>query len=47
MDIVTLKSNDYFIISFKNSKKIMIISLLVTGPPKKVSINSLLITVPK
>ncbi len=41
-----LKSNNYFVISFKNPKKIMNISLHVTCPPKKVLITSLLVTVP-
>ncbi len=35
MGIVTLKSNDYFVISLKNPLKITIISQLVTSQPKK------------
>jgi predicted AlkP superfamily phosphohydrolase/phosphomutase len=46
MGIVTLKSNDYFVISSKNPKKITIISLLVTDQLKKITIISLLITYP-
>ena len=46
MGIVTLKSNDYFVVSLKKSLKITIISLLVTVLLKKVAINSLLVTVP-
>ncbi len=33
MGIVTLKSNDYFVISLKNPKKITIILLLISCPP--------------
>jgi hypothetical protein len=40
------KNNDYFAISYKNTKKIMIISLFVTGQPKKITIISLLVTCP-
>jgi hypothetical protein len=35
-----LKSNDYFVNSLKNPKKITIILLLLTGPPEKIAIIS-------
>ncbi len=46
MGIVTLKSNDYFVNSLKNPKKLTIISLLIIGPTKKITIISLLVTCP-